>query len=180
MKKMIAVLAAASVAVMMTACTQERPVETTPETTIRETTPATSATEPAAIPDDLPMLEETESVDRSVFTDNFSVDSASAERYAKQIQSVIADRDLDALANMVAYPMYIGFADGGVSIKDVQELTGLGAARIFTAELMESIEGAETANLSPSKAGFSLTSNGAPNVIFGVRNGALAVMGINY
>ena len=54
------------------------------------------------------------------------------------------------------------------------------AARAFTPEMLESIEGADEEGMSPSIAGFSMTKEGIPNIIFGVSEGRLAVKGINY
>lgn len=46
---------------------------------------------------------------------------------------------------------------------------------------MDSIAAADETNLEPSMAGFVPTKeSGAPNIIFGVRDGVLAVSGINY
>ena len=45
---------------------------------------------------------------------------------------------------------------------------------------MDSIERADESNLSPSMAGFSLSAEGRPNMIFGVRDGKLTIQGINY
>ena len=48
-------------------------------------------------------------------------------------------------------------------------------------ELMDSVAEADEKNLPPSRAGFILTKEaGEPNVIFGLRDGTLAVTGINY
>ena len=48
-------------------------------------------------------------------------------------------------------------------------------------ELMDSVAEADEKNLPPSRAGFILTKEaGGPNVIFGLRDGTLAVTGINY
>lgn len=172
-KKIPLLMALAILAAMMTACGQAPVQETAPETapietaameTIGQAEPATEETTPAV----------------SGGLDNFSVDSATVEDFAKQVQAAVAEQDLEVLAKLAAYPLYVGFADGSVSVNNAEELIALGAERIFTPELAASIEGAETADLAPSKAGFSLTKDGRPNIIFGVRDGALAIEGINY
>ena len=74
----------------------------------------------------------------------------------------------------------MGFADGSVSVKSREEFLELGTERIFTPEMTASIEAANIENLSPSMAGFSVTESGKPNIVFGVRDGKLAVQGMNY
>lgn len=111
---------------------------------------------------------------------NFDVDSQEAEAFALLIQEAVAAEELEALAELAAYPLYLGFAEGGVSVQTAQELLDLGAERVFSPELTQAIAQAETAGLTASKAGFSLTKDGRPNILFGLRDGALAVQGINY
>ena len=45
---------------------------------------------------------------------------------------------------------------------------------------MDSVEAADLEQLSPSMAGFVLSDGGKANIIFSVRDGKLAVSGINY
>ena len=115
------------------------------------------------------------------YEDAFSVDSQAAAEFGRQVKKAVADRDLEALADLTAFPVYVGFADGGVSVESREEFLALGADRIFTGELADSVAAADETALSPSMAGFVLAGeNGRPNVIFGVRDGKLAVNGINY
>ena len=74
----------------------------------------------------------------------------------------------------------MGFTDESVSVTSREEFVALGAERIFTPELVESVGNADVSSLSPSMAGFVLSSNDGPNIIFSVVNGALAIQGINY
>ena len=102
------------------------------------------------------------------------------DAFAEQIQTAVADKDLEALADLAAYPLYVGFADGGQSVESRDEFIALGADRIFTEELLSEIAGADTEGLEASMAGFSLSASGRPNVIFGVADGRLAIVGMNY
>ena len=81
------------------------------------------------------------------YEDNFAVDSAAAAEFAAQIKEAVAAKDLDALAELTAFPVYVGLPDVG---------------------------------MQPSMAGFSISDGGKANINFGVRDGALAVSGINY
>ena len=114
------------------------------------------------------------------YTDNFSVDTEAVTAFAEQIQAAVAEKDLEALADLASYPLYIGFSDGGQSVESREDLIALGADRIFTEELLSEIAGADPAGLAPSKAGFALSTSGRPNVVFSVVDGRLAIVGMNY
>ena len=116
----------------------------------------------------------TETQASSGYEDNFAVDSEA------QVKEAVAAQDLEALADLAAYPLYVGFTDGSVNVTSREEFVALGAERVFTPELVESVGNADVNSLSPSMAGFALSSNDGPNIIFSVVNGSLAIQGINY
>lgn len=113
------------------------------------------------------------------YEDNFAVGSEEARKFAEKVKTVVADKDLDALAALISFPVYIGLPDvGGVESED--EFLKLGAEAVFTEELLRSVEVADIENLQPSMAGFSISDGGACNIIFGVADGILVINGINY
>lgn len=113
--------------------------------------------------------------------DNFAVDPADAEAFGRSVKEAVAAKDLEKLADLTAYPVYIGFADGGVSVENKEEMFALGEEKIFTQEWMDAIAQADETALSPSMAGFVLTGgDSGANIVFGLRDGKLAVSGINY
>lgn len=112
------------------------------------------------------------------YEDNFAVDTSAAAAFADKVKVAVAAKDMDALADLTAFPVYVGIAEDGVETRE--DFMALGAEKVFTPELTESIEGADTSNLQPSMAGFSISKDGGPNIIFGVVNGKLAISGINY
>ena len=114
------------------------------------------------------------------YEDNFAVDSEAAVAFGKKVQDVVAAQDIEALADLTAYPVYVGFADGSVSAASREEFVALGAERIFTPELVESVENADLSSLSPSMAGVVVATDSKPNIIFGVVDGELVIQGINY
>ncbi len=114
------------------------------------------------------------------FADNFAVDQASAAAFAEQIKTAVAFKDIEALADLAAYPLYVGFSEGSEDIRSKDEFIALGADRVFTDALLSSIAAADTSALSPSMAGFTLSDGDTANIIFGVRDGSLAISGINY
>ena len=121
-----------------------------------------------------------EGINKTAYTDNFMVPEEAATAFAKKVKAAVADRDMDALASLASYPLYVGFKDGGVSAGSPEELAALGTDRIFTPELSAAVEAAEEETLTPSMAGFVLKNEGTPNIVFGVSGGVLAVKGINY
>lgn len=114
------------------------------------------------------------------YEDNFAVPTEDAVAFAEKIQAAVADEDLEALADLTNYPVYVSIADGSV-VESKEDLIALGSDNIFTKEMKESIANADLSDLSPSMAGFTLYSTGdAPNMIFGVREGVLGINGMNY
>ena len=113
------------------------------------------------------------------YEDNFAVDSAAAAEFAAQIKEAVAAKDLDALAELTAFPVYVGLPDVG-AVETKEDFLALGADAVFTDELVSSVADADTENMQPSMAGFSISDGGKANINFGVRDGALAVSGINY
>ena len=114
------------------------------------------------------------------YADNFAVDSEAAAAFGTRIKDAVAAQDIEALADLASFPLYVGFTDESVNVTSREEFVALGAERIFTPELVDSVGDADVNGLSPSMAGFALSSNDGPNIIFSVVNGALAIQGINY
>lgn len=115
----------------------------------------------------------------SEYEDNFAVDSKAAKEFAEKVKVAVSNKDLDALADMTAFPVYVGLP--GVSVVETKEdFLKLGAQTVFTEELLKSIEMADIENFQPSKAGFSISDGGTANINFGVTDGVLAINGINY
>lgn len=113
------------------------------------------------------------------YADNFAVPTEAVADFAQEVKAVTAEKNLEALADLASYPLYVGFADGGVSVTSKEEFLALGEEKIFTPALLEAVSAADAATLSPSMAGFALSKGGGTNVVFGVADGRLAVCGIN-
>lgn len=123
---------------------------------------------------------ESTSTAEGAYEDNFAVPTEDATAFAKKIQDAVAAEDLNALADLVNYPVYVALGDGSV-IETKEDLIALGADKIFTPELKDSMANADLSELSPSMAGFTLYSTGdGPNITFNVQNGVLGISGINY
>lgn len=112
--------------------------------------------------------------------DNFSVDMETVAEMGKDIKAAVEAKDLDALAELTSYPVYVGL-EGVKGVETKEDFLALGADAVFTDELVQSVTGADETALEASKAGFTLSSgDSSANVIFGVVDGELKVTGINY
>ena len=159
----------AGAAMMLAACGQKEETAPSAAETVQET--ESEAAETAA---------EEGSGEGAAADDNFSVPAEEAEAFAGEVKQAVADADLEALADLAAYPLYLGLGDG-VSVESREDFLALDAAEVFTEELKNAVAQADETALTPSMAGFVLSDeSGVPNVIFGLRDGALAVSGINY
>lgn len=114
------------------------------------------------------------------YEDNFAVDSAAAAEFAGKIKTAVAEKNLEKLADLTAFPVYVGFKDGGTPVESRDEFLALGADKIFTQELVDSVAAADENALSPSMAGFVLSDGSKANIIFAVNEGELTIVGINY
>ncbi len=113
------------------------------------------------------------------YEDNFAVDSKAAKEFAEKIKEAAAQKDLEALAELTAFPVYVGLPDAGV-VETKEDFLNLGAEAVFTDELLESIEMADIENLQPSMAGFPVSDGRIASINFSVVDGVLAINGINY
>ena len=168
-------LLAAALCLLLAGCGQS-------QQTPSEEPPAQSGqTEPAEGAAEDPAEGETASGETApTYEDNFDVDAEAAADFARKIQDAVADQDLEALADLMMFPNYVGFTEDPAFVNTREEFIALGAERIFTQELCDQIAAAETEDLQPSEAGFVLSADGRPNIIFGVNEGHLAIVGMNY
>lgn len=117
------------------------------------------------------------------YEDNFAVSHEAAVDFAEKIKSAVAAKDQEALADLVNYPVYIGFKDEGQTVDTKEDFMKLDASELFTDDLLNAIANADESEdvLSPSMAGFNLYSNDASaSLTFSVQDGKLGVTGINY
>ncbi len=113
------------------------------------------------------------------YEDNFAVDSDAAKAFAQKVKEATAEKDLEALAELTAFPVYVGLP--GVDVVETKEqFLELGPDAVFTDELMESVEMADIDNFQPSMAGFPISDGRIASINFGVVDGELAINGINY
>ncbi len=148
---------------------------------------AAAATEPAdrEQTDQDPAADTTEGAQQEAaaggsWEDNFAVDTAAAAEFGGKIKEAVAAQDIEKLADLTAFPVYVGVIGDGTVVETREDFIALGADALFTEEMTASIAGADENSLNPSKAGFTLCSgDGAPSITFGVQDGKLGISGIN-
>lgn len=169
-------LLAAALCLMLAGCGQSsQPSSQEPPVQSGQTDPAGEEK-----PEEVPQEDAAGEEDAPTYEDNFDVDAETAADFAQKIQAVVADQDLEALADLMMFPNYVGFTEDPAFVNTREEFIALGADRIFTQEMCDQIAAAETEDLQPSEAGFVLSADGRPNIIFGVNEGHLAIVGMNY
>lgn len=94
--------------------------------------------------------------------------------FAEQIQAAMADQDLEALADLCAYPLAVN----GEVVEDRETLLELGADVIFTEERCAVIAAVDVSTLEETMAGV-IMGDATPNIIFKSVDGTLGITGIN-
>lgn len=125
--------------------------------------------------------EQTEGISQGL--DNFNVEEKTVSEFAQKVKDAIAQKDIEALADLTAFPTYVGFPEEGIVINTREEFLKLDTEKIFTQDMLTSIENTDISALQASMAGFTMydeDKDQAPSITFGMTNGALGINGINY
>ena len=119
--------------------------------------------------------------EEQTYEDNFAVDSEAVTAFADKIKEAVAAKDMEALADLTSFPVYVGIPDTDGMVETRDDFLALGADQVLTDELLESVASADMSGQEPSMAGFVVAGeSGRPSIIFGVVEGKLAITGINY
>ena len=90
--------------------------------------------------------------------DNFDADMEKVAAYAGAIREAVADRDLEKLADLTGFPVYVGLE--GVDIVETREdFLALDPEAVFSDEMVSSIVKADISGLEPSMAGLTMTGD---------------------
>lgn len=194
MKKMILIAATVVLCFGLTACQKKENPETgmdgsgaaessaqasIPEEDVSQSAPDSSQPTDASASD----ADASQDDDVSEGLDNFSVDSELVSAFAEKIQKAVSEKDTAALADLTAFPTYVGFPEEGIIVNTREEFEALDTDKLFTEELLTSIANTDITALEPSMAGFTMCGQAdyqAPSITFGLVNGELAISGINY
>ena len=111
-----------------------------------------------------------------------SLEEPDYKGFAKQIQHIFSQRDIEALAQLCAYPVYVT-TEANTEGLDVADAAGLKAQKddIFTDAMLQAVAGVDPDRLTPSQAGIFVGSeSGSPGLFFSLaEDGYLKIMGIN-
>lgn len=127
--------------------------------------------------------QETADAEDGNYADNFAVSHEAAVSFAEKIKNAVAAKDQEALADLVNYPVYVGFKDKGQVVDTKEDFMKLDASELFTDDLLDAVANADESEdvMSPSMAGFTLYHNNeGASLTFSVQEGKLGVTGINY
>lgn len=165
MKKKLAVLGTAIMAaVAITACGGTQTQTTEAETTTQA---------PAAIQDSAATQEQTTVQDsaesqaqstqagdtssrssESPSEEGADLDVSEIKPFAQKVQKAVADKDMDALADLCAYPLYVSLKEGeGNEVADKDALLKLDGGKIFTDHMLKEIADTDVDSLEQFGAG---------------------------
>lgn len=94
--------------------------------------------------------------------------------FAEKIQAAVSAKDMDALADLCAYPLAVN----GEEIDSREAFLELGADTVFTEERCAVIEAVDVSALEETMAGV-IMGDATPNIIFKSADGELRITGIN-
>ena len=136
--------------------------------TAAESQSSESASQEAAL------LEEAEDVSHA----GAELEQSEIKPFAEKVQKAVADKDMEALAGLCAYPVYVSLGEGqGEEIADEAAFLKMDADKIFTESLLKEI--ADTAVDTLEQFGAGVIMGGENSIIFNNVDGQAAITGIN-
>ena len=136
--------------------------------TAAESQSSESASQEAAL------LEEAEDVSHA----GAELEQSEIKPFAEKVQKAVADKDMEALAGLCAYPVYVSLGEGqGEEIADEAAFLKMDADKIFTESLLKEIADTDVDTLEQFGAGVIM--GGENSIIFNNVDGQSAITGIN-
>ena len=136
--------------------------------TAAESQSSESASQEAAL------LEEAEDVSHA----GAELEQSEIKPFAEKVQKAVADKDMEALAGLCAYPVYVSLGEGqGEEIADEAAFLKMDADKIFTESLLKEIADTDVDTLEQFGAGVIMS--GENSIIFNNVDGQAAITGIN-
>lgn len=147
--------------------TEDTGAATASETTA-DSQAADSGTQEAAL------LEEAEDVSHA----GAELEQSEIKPFAEKVQKAVADKDMEALAGLCAYPVYVSLGEGqGEEIADEAAFLKMDGDKIFTESLLKEIADTDVDTLEQFGAGVIM--GGENSIIFNNVDGHAAITGIN-
>ena len=136
--------------------------------TAAESQSSESASQEAAL------LEEAEDVSHA----GAELEQSEIKPFAEKVQKAVADKDMEALAGLCAYPVYVSLGEGqGEESADEAAFLKMDADKIFTESLLKEIADTDVDTLEQFGAGVIM--GGENSIIFNNVDGQAAITGIN-
>ena len=136
--------------------------------TAAESQSSESASQEAAL------LEEAEDVSHA----GAELEQSEIKPFAEKVQKAVADKDMEALAGLCAYPVYVSLGEvQGEEIADEAAFLKMDADKIFTESLLKEIADTDVDTLEQFGAGVIM--GGENSIIFNNVDGQAAITGIN-
>lgn len=101
-------------------------------------------------------------------------ESGDSAAFAEQIKTAMADRDMEALAELCDYPLAVN----GEVVESKDDFLKLNSDDIFTDKRCAVIEAVDASSLEETMAGV-IMGDATPNIIFKSVDGKLGITGIN-
>ena len=124
-RKLVLMIVAGILCLTLAGCGQSGDTQPEEEDPVQSQQPVDESSEADSSEEETQGPADPEAPETAQYTDNFSVDEAAVTAFAEQIQTAVADKDLEALADLAAYPLYVGFADGGQSVERLFRWRGI-------------------------------------------------------
>lgn len=186
MKKRLAVFGTAIMAAAaITACggapTQTTQAETTTEASASTEAQTTESQEQTTQADDTSSQAadtSSQSGSDSASEEGEELSASEIKPFAEKVQKAVADKDMNALADLCAYPVYVSMGEGeGQEIADKAAFLKLDPSKIFTDNMLKEIAGTDLDTLEQFGAGVILGNENT--IIFNSVDGQVAITDIN-
>lgn len=136
--------------------------------TAAESQSSESASQEAAL------LEEAEDVSHA----GAELEQSEIKPFAEKVQKAVADKDMEALAGLCVYPVYVSLGEGqGEEIADESAFLKMDAGQIFTESLLKEIADTDVDTLEQFGAGVIMGEENS--IIFNNVDGQAAITSIN-
>lgn len=145
--------------------------------------PENTADSKSTADQDIPQT--TDEMDESPVMDELPEDrpmtsaSEDIQEFAEKIQAAVAAEDMEALADMSYYPLFVSFGEGeGEEVESKEDFMALDSTKIFTKELKEAVAGTDISGLELFGVGVIIGSDSA--IVFNEMDGRLMITSMSF
>lgn len=171
-----------SAAIVSASACAKKPAETTaPSTTASTMAPLETQKETESTKETLEVKGSEAETTKAAQSTTASKKTSNVHDLASKVQKAVADQDLEALADLVAYPIGIASPDGeGIEVANKEEFLKLKPEDVFTERLMNVIKGIKASEVEIDKDDLAVMGKGTINIALGMtEEGNLRVVAIS-